>query len=527
MKRTRQPPSGEIGLFSDPPLESWPELLGATAAAIRSWDFVVGAFGVQELRRLASMECVSGAAAFSRRCAGVPSAAIEQATDPARPIVMTGHQPEFIHPGIWVKGFLVDRLSADVGGMGIALVVDSDAFEELAVSAPCIRPDVRKCTSVLATGGKDACYACAPVPDGTAIEEFIGAVEGALSTLPTPEPKSNFARFGEHLLASADDARNVAELITFARRGFEASAGSLYLELPVTSCAGSRSFAGFVLDMALRAAEFQRAYNDELEAFRASTSTRSAAQPFPNLAREDSRLELPLWLLGGGRRRSLWVGPPSGGKLVVYADEEEIGRLAEGETELAADLFEQAGIAPKALTLTLFYRVFVADMFVHGTGGARYDRVTDGVIRRFYGVEPPAYVVGSLTERLPLGIEGVSDEEVADAIERLNRFRHNPDAMLDEVEFASAAERERVLMLATEKGDLVRGISTPGADRKAMGARIREVNAELREALSPLGDRLQHEVERLSAGREETRILEDRTYPFCFWAPEAIAGRVR
>ena len=35
-------------------------------------------------------------------------------------------------------------------------------------------------------------------------------------------------------------------------------------------------------------------------------------------------------------------------------------------------------IAPKALALTLFARMFVCDLFIHGVGGGRYDRVTDG-----------------------------------------------------------------------------------------------------------------------------------------------------
>ena len=144
------------------------------------------------------------------------------------------------------------------------------------------------------------------------------------------------------------------------------------------------------------------------------------------------------------------------------------------------DALEASGalIAPKALALTLFVRLFCCDLFIHGVGGGRYDQVTDGVIRHYFGVEPPAFVVASMTMYLPLGAHVVSDEEVGAARERLNRLEHNPDALLGEVEFDSDAERDRATDLAAEKTRLVEQIAKPDADKKALGIRIREVNAE-------------------------------------------------
>src|SRR5690606_12266035 len=109
----------------------------------------------------------------------------------------------------------------------------------------------------------------------------------------------------------------------------------------------------------------------------------------------------------------------------------------------AADSVVRSGalMAPKALALTLFLRMFASDLFIHGIGGGRYDQVTDAVIRRYYGVEPPAFVVASMTMYLPLGAHVVTAEEVAAAKERLNRIEHNPDALMGEVEFEAPAER--------------------------------------------------------------------------------------
>ena len=31
----------------------------------------------------------------------------------------------------------------------------------------------------------------------------------------------------------------------------------------------------------------------------------------------------------------------------------------------------------------------LSDLFIHGIGGAKYDELTDEIIRRFFGIEPP------------------------------------------------------------------------------------------------------------------------------------------
>jgi len=50
-------------------------------------------------------------------------------------------------------------------------------------------------------------------------------------------------------------------------------------------------------------------------------------------------------------------------------------------------------IRPKALLLTLFNRLFISDLFIHGLGGAKYDMVTDEIIIEFFKVEPPHFLV--------------------------------------------------------------------------------------------------------------------------------------
>jgi hypothetical protein len=179
------------------------------------------------------------------------------------------------------------------------------------------------------------------------------------------------------------------------------------------------------------------------------------------------------------------------------------------------------------VALTLFLRLFCCDLFIHGVGGGRYDLVTDGICRRYYASEPPAFAVASLTMYLPLGAHVVSEDEIARSKERLNRLDHNPDALLGEVEFEDPAERAKVGQLAAEKAALVRAIAEAGADKKTVGMRIREVNAALAELLAPLRAEFSAELEGLEQQRAASEILVDRSYPFCLWSPEDVADKVR
>src|SRR5258707_1180427 len=59
-------------------------------------------------------------------------------------------------------------------------------------------------------------------------------------------------------------------------------------------------------------------------------------------------------------------------------------------------------VRSRALTTTLYARLFLADLFIHGIGGGKYDGLTDELMREFYGGEPPRFLVLSATRRLPL-----------------------------------------------------------------------------------------------------------------------------
>lgn len=507
-------PQGHGEVLARPPYERWADILRENARSAAAWDFRVFGASAPQVRDQARRGALATAAAFSARL-GVP---VAQPQDTPELVTMTGHQPELYHPGVWAKDFLLQRLADETGAAAVDLVVDSDAFDAVEIVSPCMRPEPRRCRQYLAIGGTDVCYACAPVPSADDVELFCTAGADVLATLRAPAIGRHFGRFCDALRSAVPDAGNLAELVTFARRRYEAAAGTNYLELPVTGEAGTGAFATFVADIATRAEEFSTVHNEELAAYRTRNRLRGSARPFPDLRVENGLVELPFWHIADGRRESVWARP--GAVVELLADGSVVGEVRSG-AELPV-----LPLAPKAITLTMFNRMFVADLFIHGVGGARYDLVTDAVIRRLYGVEPAPFVVASMTMYLPLGVHVVTEGEVEVAEQRLNRLTHNPDQLLDEWRPRDAVEREHGAALAAEKSELTGAISVPGANKKALGARIRAVNEELRELLQPLAEELAGELDSLRAQRETADIMTDRTYPFCFWSPEEVADKL-
>lgn len=514
VRERQKPPVGHGEVLCSPPFDQWARLMERNAASVTSWPEPLRA-----LRERARQETVAEAVRFSRSIGlrAFPG-------QPGAPIVMTGHQPELYHPGVWVKTFLVDRLAEESGALGLDLVVDTDVAAPVALRVPCLRDGVRECEVVLAEGDPGSAYAQQPVPTPAARDSFRAQGAALLETLPAPALRRHFEGFCDALEMAAGSATHLGQLMTAARRGYEAPAGTRYLEVLASEQSRLPSFRAFAAMILADASRFRAVMNEALAEYRLRTGARSAAQPFPDLGEEEGGVEAPFWLLTRGRRRPVSVGADG----VLHADGEPVANLGLTQQSVLAAL-ESADLplAPRALTLTLFQRLFVADLFVHGTGGGRYDRVTDAVITAYFGIEPPAFAVASMTLLLPLGAHVVTDEDVAEAERRLSRFEHNPDELLGEVEFDSAEERERADTVAARKAEAVAAIARPGADRKALGREIRELNAELAAMLAPVGESLRARVEQMRAERTASAVLTDRTYPYCLWDPREVMDKVR
>jgi hypothetical protein len=151
-------------------------------------------------------------------------------------------------------------------------------------------------------------------------------------------------------------------------------------------------------------------------------------------------------------------------------------------------------------------------LFLHGIGGAKYDQVTDQIVRLFFGFEPPEFATISATLRLPIAHEVADFSDFGQWQRRLRELRYHPEQFVQTNGDGSATAEE----LIAAKRRWVNLQKTPdNADERHRGI----VSAN--EALQPfvVGQREQIERERdaLQQRRRGEGILRSRDYSLCLY----------
>ncbi len=495
--------SGEV--LIEPAPDRLPALL--TAARAARWEGVeILGVPLAEFRRRTRTRALRLAAEYTE----VP------VPDAAQPLVVMGHQPVLFHPGIWIKYFLLTRIAHDTRATGLHLIVDTDAGGPVGADLPAGRDHLVRVRETLADLAGDVPLESAPVPTAVAWEGFLGRARQHLATVPVAGLAARLDRWAAGA-EKARGSRHLGEFLARLRRRYESGAGApRYVEASMAALSDTPEFRAFALHLLRDPAALRRAFNGRLEAYRRERRLRSAANPFPNLAEEGGRVEAPLWVVRSGRRASLYVAR-AGDRLELSTASGPVAAIPADASGVQA--LEDAGIAlrPKAMTLTMFARLCLGDVFIHGVGGGRYDRVTDAIVHDLFGCAPVPYAVATATLHLPLPAEASGDERRA--LQQLQvDLRHNPDRHL-----AGANEAEQ--RLVDEKWRLIRevGAMRPGRARREATRRIREINAELAVHLA-------REIERV-----ETRLsaLGDadpggaagyREYPYFLFEPAEVAA---
>jgi hypothetical protein len=259
---------------------------------------------------------------------------------------------------------------------------------------------------------------------------------------------------------------------------------------------------------------------------------RSPAQPVPDLARDGRRIELPYWVWRAGEpRRRLWVEPTPGGGLALAAEDEPVGRLSAEDLDDASRGAERlAGlrrsgwkIRPRAISMTLFVRLAVGDVFIHGVGGALYDQITDALIERLFGVRPPEIILASATVRLPVETFPATPADLSAAQRTVRDWRCNPDRLLPEGVRRGAEAKA----LIEEKKRLIATRGRAPDERRRVWQRVREINGRLLALAPEQPDAAQRELDRIRREVRYNAVLTNREYPFCLYPAEDLAAFYR
>lgn len=346
-----------------------------------------------------------------------------------QPIVVLGHQPEFIHPGVWAKHVVADRLARALNGVAVNLIVDNDVLKLSTITLP--HQDSHQWTLHpirFTPAGATTSYEFLPALPPTEIarleKEFLATLgrDFAASLLPV---------YLEGLRSVAHPRDWVQQTVA-GRRAVDQNFGINLLERRVSQVA----FTPLLLETLREPLRFARAYNTALQEYRQTNGVRDIRRPMPDLFIANDRIESPWWAVRPGLPRQRLFLNSIGGHISLLAEQSPMFDLdtesASSATALNATLAAQStwSIRPRAITLTLWARLLLADFFIHGIGGAKYDAVCDGIMDHYFGLCPPHFGAVSATLRWDSSTDLHQFESPRDAARTLRDLRYNPQRHL-------------------------------------------------------------------------------------------------
>lgn len=481
-----------------PPLSEYLRLIAENSGSAK--DVKIGGENLTDLKREAREEILRIAGEYTRSL-GLEA---DVAYDSHAPIIASGHQPSMFHPGVAIKTMALAQASAQCGATPLFITVDHDDIDASSVNLPTIRDGrLVKTGHILFPSARGRVMEKAGVEKWEATRARLNESAKLMDSPRLATPRNAMEEFLRRLdNHPPDSAPNYVELAILLRRAWERPVNGGYLEIPVSAICRTRTFLHFAASIMEDIEKFAEVYNARLELYRKEHGLRYPANPFPNLGKLDDSWESPFWTLSGDGREKLYVTP--GGRLTTH----------DGSTDIPGGDIADGGVAirPRAITLSLYMRLLACDLFIHGVGGAKYDIVTDGIIREYYGVTPPHYAVVSATLHPEIQAEDPSTR-IEGIKTRLREIEQRPE---HEPELASNP-------LKREKEELVEAMAKPEADRKKLGVRIKELNRQMAGLLKPLADALNSELLSLGETAREWDVKSFRDYPFFIHRPERVA----
>ncbi len=487
------------------------------------------------IRREARREAVELAVRYTRRYRNTPS--WTEAINDATPLIFSGHQPELFHAGVWFKNFLLSQLAADTNAVAINFLVDNDLCRKTSIRVPGRTTD----GSVIATSvpfdsasvdtiGDNVPWELRSLNDADCWRKFPRAVRSQLlDEIQRPLVEDLWKYAGD---AAARTGR-VGYAIAEARHRLEADLGLQTLEVPLSQLVCTRAFARFSIQLLSELPRFQHVYNTQRELYRVAHNIRSHAHPVPPLEQEHDWLESPWWVYRqeAPNRRRLWV------KLVdnqlILSDRAGWQAVIEGRLDCdnAANqwleiLSQGICLRPRALLTTMYLRIVVADTFVHGIGGGKYDQLTDRIIKEFFAITPSPFVVASATLQLPVPQSDIGESNAHEQRQRLWQLKYHAESVVVDPDAATTALSSEAIQLAERKQQLLAEIPERG-EKWQWHREITAVNKRLAELAIDDVSLTKSRLEQVIQSERQQRVIASREHSFCLFPIDFISSELK
>ncbi len=411
----------------------------------------------------------------------------ELGLDSERPIIATGHQTLLWHPGILAK-FLVVEAFASRHDLGRAnLIVDQHAEGFGRFDIP-----IRRFDGALGVRRIELCRPRKDVPMARH-EPFTPPPlpQPLLGALPSVEigARSIFDAVSAHRNATNAAMQMAQALEDLMKPWCRPMPGVCSSDLIRTSMARA-----MLREMARDPHRCADAYN------RAVLSLPEVG--IPTLSVRGDYVELPLWRIRPDGRR-------------IRAYDNDVAQSIEGEAgqSKAQNPKSEIDLLPRALFMTALVRLCMCDLFIHGTGGANYDRAMERWIKDWLGIDVGSIAVVTANLRLPLGCD---DSEVSNVDAATNEARwiwHDPEYRAGS--FRPGPTKQALL------GAIV-AVPRDSAQRKAAFLEMHNRLADARQAHKPIIDRAQQRLEQAKRYAADCAIARRRDWAFPLYPPQMI-----
>jgi hypothetical protein len=545
-QRTRKfrAPREHGGLLAVPPLACAADLLALNRARRQTYETMIGDMTVYELGQYARNELLQVALHHTGAYRHVVPMRQE------KPIIMSGHQPDLFHPGVWVKNFALDRVARETNAIAIQLLVDNDVIGSAEIQIPVQSPRAHDDADTDQRSEIGARLVSIPMDDprtpvpheersiaNPAFFDLSGSrLESAIRPIvPDPVVRDLWPRaVAARKRQSAETGRaNLGETLAEARHQLEHSWGLDTLEAPLSRVCQGDAFRRFAAHLLAGLQSFRTIYNRALMEYRKTNRLRSNSHPAPTLVQVGEFYEAPFWIWTAEdpTRRPLFVARrnqtlvlrngPNGQPWSIACEADDISiSLASHLAALETD--HGVKLRPRALITTLFARLFLCDLFLHGIGGGKYDQVTDQIAVEFLGCQPPAYLVLSATLYLPCARVPVERDDIRQVDGLLRELVFHPDRYAEQVRPEAAA---RFAKLVADKRSWLAEKPTFGSAR-GWHRRLEDTNEKLRSFLTESRSELLSERKRLIQRRLSDKVLSSREYSFCLFPANTLRSEL-
>ncbi len=505
-RRRYRAPAADGAALAQPPADTWETVWQSNLALAEQYRLPID-------RASARRELVHAAQEYTRQYRDIPP------SHGATEIVMAGHQPALIHPGVWFKNFVLAELAERFAATPIHLIIDNDVLSSTSLRVPGgTATDPRWEPLPFDRLERIVPYEAALIADPACFAGFGLRVERALAAwIPRPLIRTVWP----DVLSEYERTRNIGRAFAAARHRLEPHRPGATLELPLSTVCQTSSFQTFAAEILSRIEEFVPLHNRILTTYRQVNRVRSQTHPVPDLRRAQDEFESPFWVWTADNptRRRLFVRPSA--NAVEFSDHHGwSARLA--RARLAAGLGDLAhtGIAirPRALVTTAYARLVLSDLFLHGIGGAKYDEITDRLIQDFFHHTPHEFLTLTATFRLPLPRADVDEQDVRELRDRLRSIRYHPETIYAAAEItpsiAERIERKKFWIHSVEP-------ERRGERHRALAS----INQQLAAGLTPQANHTRRRIAELERGLQAQANWGSREFAFPLF-PEAIVQQL-